>query len=151
MNTNVLMAIAIAATTTLTANAQSLNRQSYPGRNPGEVQRVMRPEGFSRQERALDEQQREQIAKIRTEQMKERTQTDQKLNEKRAQLELLQTAEKADMKAIDKAIDEIAALQAQQMKAQAASRQKIRSLLTEEQRIMYDAQNTPRTNTRPKP
>jgi Spy/CpxP family protein refolding chaperone len=43
------------------------------------------------------------------------------------------------MKDINKAIDEIAAAQAQEMKTMAASRQKIRSLLTEEQRVHFDA------------
>ena len=99
----------------------------------------MRPEGFTVSERNLDDKQREEIGKIRMEQIKERTQTRNLLTEKRAKLEVLQTADKPDMKEINKVIDEIAAVQAQQMKAQAASRQKIRNVLTEEQRTYYDA------------
>ena len=140
MKTNVLMAIAIAAATTLAVTAQPQNVRPYSGQNPMEVRRVIRPEGLVSPERNLDDKQREEISKIRTEQIKERTQTRNLLNEKRAKLETLQTVEKPDMKEINKVIDEIAALQAQQMKAQAAGRQKVRSLLTDEQRTYYDAQ-----------
>ena len=85
---------------------------------------------------------------IRTEQLKERTQTDNLLKEKRAKLESLQTADKPDLKEINKVIDEITALQAQKMKSQAASRQKIRSLLTEEQRALFDARGAHRGKRR---
>ena len=149
MKTNVLMALAIAVVTTLTVNAQPQNVQPYSGRNPQEMRRVIRPEGFTLPERNIDDRQREEISKIRTEELKERTQTRNLLNEKRAKLEVLQTADKPDMKEINKVIDEIAAVQAQQMKAQAASRQKIRGLLTEEQRAYYDAQVANTANMRP--
>lgn len=150
MKTNVLMAIAIAVVTTLTVNAQPQNVQPFSGRNPQEVRRVIRPEGLALPARNLDDKQREEISKIRTEQIKERTQTRNVLNEKRAQLEVLQTADQPDTKEINRVIDEIAAVQAQQMKSQADSRQKIRSLLTEEQRASYDAQGgSNRANMRP--
>ena len=139
MKTNMFMAIAIAAITSLTANAQPQNMQPYSGKSPKEVRQVMHPEEFAVPERTLTDLQREELKKIRTEQMKERTQARNLLNEKRAKLETLQTADKADMKEINKVIDEIAAIQAQEMKAQAANRQKIRSLLTEEQRAYFDA------------
>ena len=146
MKTNVLMAIAIAAATSLTVDAQPQRVQPYSGRNPQEVRQVMRPEGLNLPARNLDDRQREEIMKIRTEQMKERTQTRNLLNERRAKLEVLQTADNPDMKEIDRVIDEIAAVQAQEMKTQADSRQKIRSLLTEEQRAFYDAQMADRGN-----
>jgi len=149
MKTNVLMAIAIAVVTTLAVNAQPQNVRPYSGQNPQEVRRVMRPEGFALPSREIDDKQREEIRKIRAEQLKERTQTRNLLNEKRAKLEVLQTAEKPDMKEINKVIDEIAAVQAQQMKAQAVSRQKIRSLLTDEQRAYYDAQGSNLSDMRP--
>jgi len=139
MKTNVLMAIAIAAITSLTVNAQPQNMQPYSGKSPKEVRQVMRPEEFTVPEKNLSEQQREELKKIRTEQVKESTKTRNLLKEKRAKLETLQTADKPDMKEINKVIDEIAAIQAQEMKAQAANRQKIRSLLTEEQRAYFDA------------
>ena len=139
------MAIAITTVTSLTINAQP---HPYSGKSPNDVRQVMRVEGFTISEGRLDDQQREEIKKIRTEQIKERTRTHNLLKEKRAKLETLQTADKPNMKEINKLIDEIAAIQAQQMKAQAASRQKIRSLLTEEQRAIYDARGANRENMR---
>jgi len=70
------------------------------------------------------------------------------ISEKRARLEVLQTADKPDTREINKVIDEIAAVQAQEMKAQAANRQKIKSLLTEEQRAIFDARETFQGNNR---
>ena len=149
MKTKVLMAIAIATVTSLTVNAQPQRMQSYSGRSPAEVKPVIRPpQGFAFSIASLDDKQREEINKIRTEQVKERTQTNNLLKEKRAKLEQLQTVDKPDMKEINKVIDEIAALQAKEMKSQADSRQKIRNLLTEEQRTYYDAQNAGRNFTR---
>ena len=148
MKTNFFMAIAIATVSTLMVNAQSQNVRPYSGQNPQVVRRVIRPEGFTFPERNLDDKQREEIRKIRSEQLKERTQTRNFLNEKSAKLEILQTADKPDVKEINKVIDEIAAVQAQEMKDQAASRQKIRNLLTEEQRVYFDAQAANRGNMR---
>ena len=141
MKTNVLMALAIAAVMVLSVNAQPQRMQPYSGKTPNDVRQVMRPEGFTMPvpEGSLTDQQREELKKIRTEQLKERTKTRNLLNEKRAKLETLQTADKPDMKEINKVIDEIATIRAQQMKAQADGRQKVRSLLTEEQRAFYDA------------
>ncbi len=138
MKTRILMAIAIAAVSNLAVWAQPKNAQPWSGKSPAEVKRVMRPDGFV-SPMGLDEKQREEIKKIRMEQMKERTQTRNQLKEKRAKLEVLQTADKSDLKEINKVIDEIASIQAQEMKAQAAHRQKIRSMLTEEQRVYFDA------------
>ena len=142
MKTNIIMAIAIAAVTSLTVNAQPQNMQPYSGKSPGEVRQVMLPElpeRFTVTEKSLSDQQREELKKIRTERMKESTKMRNLLKEKHAKLESLQTADKPDMKEINRVIDEIAAIQAQDMKAQAAARQKIRSLLTEEQRVYFDA------------
>jgi len=149
MKTNFFMAIAIATVTTLTVNAQLQNAQSYSGQNPQVVRRVIRPENSVLPARNLNDKQHEEIRNIRKEQLKERTQTRNLLNEKRAKLEVLQTADKPDMEEINKVIDEIAAVQAQEMKTQAACRQKIRSLLTEEQRAYYDAQAANMDNMRP--
>jgi Spy/CpxP family protein refolding chaperone len=133
------MVIAIAVVTSLAVDAQSQTPRPYSGKSPGEVKQVMRPEGFTTPMMGLDDKQREELKKIRTEQVKRRIQTRNLLKEKHAKLELLQTADKPDMKEINKVIDEIAAVQAQEMKAKAADRQKTRSLLTEEQRVYFDA------------
>ena len=155
MKTNVLMAIAIAVVTSLTASAQTQLTQPYSGRSPRDVRQVTpRPEAFTMPERrqgALSEQQSEELQKIRTEQLKVQTQSQNLIREKRARLEVLQTAERPNMAEINKVIDEIAAIQAQQMKAQAEARQKIRSLLTEEQRTLYDARGANRGSLRTAP
>ena len=152
MKTNFFMAIAmaIAAVMSPTVNAQPQRMQPYSGKSPAEVKPLIRPpQGLSLYIGSLDDKQREDINKIRTEQVKERTQTNNLLKEKRAKLEQLQTADKADMIEINKIIDEIAALQAKEMKSQADSRQKIRNLLSEEQRTYYDAQTANRGFARP--
>ena len=148
MYTKFLMAIAIAVVTSLTATAQPQRGQPYSGLNPQEVRQPFRTGGFSMQLGNLDEKQREELQKIRTAQMKENTQFRNQLRENRAKLEVLQTADKPDMREINRVIDEIAAIQAQEMKAQAANRQKIRSLLTEEQRVRFDAMSANREGMR---
>ena len=148
MKTNFLMAIAIATVTSLTVNAQPQRMQPYSGKSPQEVRQVMRPEGFVMPAQNLDDKQREELKKMRTEQLKERTQTRNLLREKRAKLETLQTADKPDTKEINSVIDEIAALQALEMKSQAANRQKVRSMLTDEQRTLFDARGANRGNMR---
>jgi Spy/CpxP family protein refolding chaperone len=148
MKTKFFMAIAIATVTSLTATAQPQRAQPYSGLNPQTVRQPYRTGGFSMPLGNLDEKQREELQKIRTEQTKERTQFRNQLMEKQAKLEVLQTAEKPDMREVNKVIDEIVAVQAQEMKAQAASRQKIRSLLTDEQRVRFDAMGANREGMR---
>ena len=143
------MAIAIAVVTSLTVFAQPQRGQPYSGLNPQEVRQPFRTGDFSMSLGNLDEKQREELQKIRTEQIKESTQFRNVLREKRARLEVLQTTDKPDTREINKVIDEIAAVQAQEMKAQAANRQKIRSLLTEEQRALFDARGAFQGNNRP--
>ena len=138
MKRNILMAIAIGVVMSLTLNAQSQRMQFNAGRRTVNVRQSVRPQAFILPDRNLDDRQREEVQKIRTERQNELTQTGNLLREKRARLEVLQTAEKTDMNEINKVIDEIAALQAQEMKAQAAGRQQIRDLLTDDQRVYYD-------------
>jgi Spy/CpxP family protein refolding chaperone len=61
------------------------------------------------------------------------------LAEKQAHLKTLQDVDKPDMTAINKTIDEISLLKADMMKKHAATRQSVRELLTEKQRIVFDA------------
>ena len=138
MKANILLITAIMAVSSLSVYAQPQNARPYMGKSPQEIKRPARPDGFSYYG-ALSEEQRAEIKKIRTEQTKERTQIRYMLKEKQAKLEVLQTADKPDMKEINKTIDEIASIRAKEMKNQAAARQKIRSLLTEEQRVYFDA------------
>lgn len=138
MKANILLTAAIAAAASLSVYAQPQKGQPYMGKSPREVKQVIRPDGvfyFG----GLSDEQRTEIKKIRTERMKERTQTRNLLKEKQAKLEVLQTEDKPNMKEIDKTIDEIASVKAKDMKAEAAARQKVRAMLTEEQRVYFDA------------
>ena len=87
----------------------------------------------------LTDEQKEQIAKLRTENMKAMQDSRNLMQEKMARLHTLQTADKPDMKSINGLIDEIAGIKATMAKTQAAHHQKIRSLLTDEQRVIFDS------------
>jgi len=88
----------------------------------------------------LTEAQQKQIDELRTAHQKEMLQYRNQMQEKQAKLNTLRTADKADMAAIDKMIDEIGTLHTQMMKAKENHRQKVRSLLTEQQRVYFDTQ-----------
>ena len=139
MKTNVLMSIALGVMTSWAVNAKPQRMQPYSGKSPQEVKQVVRHEGFSMPIKNLDEKQREELKKIAMEGAKENLKTRNLMKEKHAKLEVLQTADKPDLKEINKVIDEMTAIQAQEMKDKAANRQKIRNLLTEEQRVLFDA------------
>jgi len=87
----------------------------------------------------LTEQQQSQIKTLRIAHMKKMQQLKNQVDVKKAELKVLQTADKVDMNAINKKIDEKAALKIQLEKEKASFRQKVRSLLTDEQRIIFDA------------
>lgn len=91
----------------------------------------------------LSDEQKTQLEKLRLEHQKQMLPLRNELKEKEARLETLQTADKADMKAINAVIDEIGQIKTKMAKARAAHHQDIRNLLTEEQRIKFDMQ-TPR-------
>lgn len=87
----------------------------------------------------LTEEQQEQMKTIHLKSMKAMQPLKNSLMEKKAHLHTLSTAQKADLKAINKQIDEISSIEASMQKLRAASQQEVRSLLTEEQRIMFDS------------
>ena len=86
----------------------------------------------------ITDEQKTKMQEFRVVQMKERQQTQNQIREKRAHLITLQTADKVDLNAINKTIDEITALQNAQWKKRAAHKQAIRNLLTDEQRVYFD-------------
>jgi len=86
----------------------------------------------------LTDKQKAEMKKIRLAQMDATKDIRNQIMEKKAHLHTLQTADKASMKAINATIDEISALKTQIAKKWAATQQKIRSLLTPEQRTMFD-------------
>ncbi|MDR0660498.1 MAG: Spy/CpxP family protein refolding chaperone [Prevotellaceae bacterium] len=94
----------------------------------------------------LSDGQKEEVKKLRLEMTKETTSIRNQIAEKRARLNTLQSEDKADMSAINKTIDEIAALQAKQMKAKANFHVKVRALLDDEQKIAFDSRKHHRFN-----
>jgi Spy/CpxP family protein refolding chaperone len=86
----------------------------------------------------LTQEQTKQIEQLKLKHMKDVLQMHNSLKEKQARLRTLETAEKADLTAINKIIDEITVIKSDIMKKRAAHHQEVRKLLTEEQRIKFD-------------
>lgn len=86
----------------------------------------------------LTEEQESQITDLRTKHMKEMLSDRNTLNEKRAKLRTLQTADKVEMNKINQLIEEMGAIHIRMHKARAQHRQDIRNLLTDEQRVYFD-------------
>lgn len=95
-------------------------------------------QGFECQIPDLTEQQQKQIDDLRTVHQKEMLQFRNQMAEKQAKLNTLRTADKADMAAINKTIDEIGNLHTQMMKAKESHRQQVRGLLTDKQKVYFD-------------
>lgn len=87
----------------------------------------------------LTDEQRTQIRNIMLNTRKEMLPIQNELREKQAQLRTLTTGENIDMEAANTVIEEIGALRTKMMKNRITSRQEIRNLLTEEQRIIFDS------------
>lgn len=87
----------------------------------------------------LTDVQKQKIEALNLAHTKSMTGFKNQMNEKNAHLKTLQSADKADMTAINKTIDEISLIKADMMKACASNKQSIRSLLTDNQKITFDA------------
>ncbi|MCF8229730.1 MAG: Spy/CpxP family protein refolding chaperone [Bacteroidales bacterium] len=86
----------------------------------------------------LTEGQEEQIEKMKTDFFSEITPVKNQLDIKKAELKALSTGDEVDLKKINAKIDEITDLQGDVMKKHAAHRQKIREILNEKQKMMFD-------------
>lgn len=89
----------------------------------------------------LTSDQSKKIEELQIAHLKEVNQTKTQVAEKRAHLKTLQAADKVDNAAINKTIDEITALQNDLMKKNEAHRQAVRNVLTDKQRVVFDAKN----------
>ncbi len=87
----------------------------------------------------LSPEQDKAIQKLKVAFHKEALQLKNQMAEKKARLNTLRTADKPDMAAIDKTIDELAALKTQLMKKKERHQQEIRALLNDEQRLFFDS------------
>ncbi len=86
----------------------------------------------------LTDEQKSQIKKLKTANMKEMLPLKNQIAEKKAHLRTLTTADNVDMIAVNKTIDEIVSIKATMMKKHAAHKQEMRKLLNDEQRIHFD-------------
>ncbi|MDP4225926.1 MAG: hypothetical protein Q8910_06060, partial [Bacteroidota bacterium] len=77
---------------------------------------------------------------LKTPFMKDMMELKNKLAENQTHFRTLMTAEKPDMDAINSNIDEGMAIKGEMMKKEAAHRQDIRKLLTDEQKLAFDSQ-----------
>ena len=87
----------------------------------------------------LSKEQVQKIKSLQIEMMKQITPLKAELQELKAHLRTLSIAEKVDHEMIDKTIDKIGSLQTKMMKIHAKFRQEIRSVLSDEQRIVFDS------------
>jgi Spy/CpxP family protein refolding chaperone len=86
----------------------------------------------------LTEEQKTKISALRVNHMKEMQQLKNQVAENRAHYNTLMNADKADMAAINKNIEELGKLRVDMMKKSAAHQQDVRALLTDEQRLAFD-------------
>lgn len=88
----------------------------------------------------LSQEQQKKLTDLRTEHMKEMISVRNQLQEKKAHLNTLRTADKPNMNEIDKTIDEIISLKTKMMKQRERFFQNVRKELTDSQRVVFDMQ-----------
>lgn len=102
---------------------------------------------FPKKERFLDrlpgitEQQKEEIKKIHLQTMKAQQPLKNEKDELQAKLKTLTTVDQPDTKAVNAVIEKIGSINTEMMKKRISEKLSIRNLLTEEQRIVFDAQS----------
>ncbi len=137
------MKIRILTLALITLIASSAVWAQKPGerqQNQDQRDRMKRPEMMAeRMNDFFTEEQMEQVKAIRLETSKEIKPLRNQLNELQARQQTLSTADKPDMNAIYKNIDEISEVQAWIQKKMAKQQQDIRSLLSDEQKLKFDA------------
>jgi len=85
------------------------------------------------------EEQKSKIKEIHLASFKEMQLLKNQMGELKAKQHTLSTADKPDLNAINVNIDEISKIQGNMMKIRAADHQKIRGLLTDEQKMQFDS------------
>lgn len=103
------------------------------GREPHKHQHAM---GF--EDLQLTDEQHEQVKQEHLKMMKEVSLLANQVAEKRARLKTLSARDNADLRAMDKVVDEMGQFQLDISLLKAKSNQHIRSILTDDQRVLYD-------------
>jgi Spy/CpxP family protein refolding chaperone len=78
---------------------------------------------------------------LRIAHMKDVTPLKKQIDEKKARINTLMVADKADMAAINLVIDEMGNIKAQMLKKKAQFHQDIRAILTNDQKVLFDAKS----------
>lgn len=97
-------------------------------------------EGLENKIPDLTDQQKKDIEKIGLDMKKKSLPITNELREKRAHLNTLKTTEPIDQKAIDKEIEAIGKLRTDLAKLKEGTRIKVRNVLTDEQKIIFDSE-----------
>ena len=126
----------IAAAVALSCSLNAFGQKEKDSAKDKEAKEAGAPKGRGGLE--LSEDQKKKMKEIHTRTHKDVQPLKNQVNEKRARLKTLTTADKADMNEINKTIDEISALKNQIAKKKIAARMEARALLNDEQRMKFD-------------
>ncbi len=122
----------------LVVSSQTFAQRQYQGMSKG-MNKGMQNCYLQNSIPDLTQEQQTKLTKLRTAHMKEMMLVRNQLQEKRAHLNTLRTADKPNMSEIDKTIDEIGALNTKMMKQRERFFQSVRKELTDDQRVYFDA------------
>jgi Spy/CpxP family protein refolding chaperone len=140
IKTSVLIIVLVLATITVNAQRGHRNNRGCNGKGNSECRfnGDSMGAGPNCQIPGLTADQQKEIKKLRIAFQKEALQLKNQLAEKRARLQTLKTAEKTDLAAIDKTIDEMTAIKAQLMKKKLRHEQDVKAQLNDEQKLFFD-------------
>jgi Spy/CpxP family protein refolding chaperone len=124
----------------LIAMNQTLTAQRVLKQNPEMDERGPKGPRFSHNIPNLTEEQEMKIKELKTVHMKAMLKFKSELEEKKARLKSLETADEVDMDKIYKTIEDIGAIETKMRKERADLHQKIRALLDDEQKVFFDTQ-----------
>ncbi len=127
----VFLSLLIFAGSLFAQNRQKMGRSAEMGQRGLKKERMMNLPG-------LTDEQKDKMKEVRLSGMKVMQPIRNQIGEKQARLHTLETANTVDMNAINGLIDEIASLRTAQAKIRAGNKQKMRSLLNDEQRLIFD-------------
>ena len=142
MKTRILSSIIVVSFFISTALMAQPNKGQKPWDNYSQKKEMMKKRSDRSEnefQNFFTEEQKEQMKELRMETVKKVKPLKNELDELMARQQTLTTADKADLKAINKNIDEMSDLKADIAKIMAAQHQQIRSLLTEEQLVKFDS------------
>ncbi len=124
--------------TSMAQRGQGMNQngQGMRSMNPGQRMN-QKPANFAFLQ--LSEEQQNKIDALRVEFMAKNLPLKNQLGEMRAKMKSLQTGDNQNLKDISNLIDDMSAVQAQIRKNAAAHRLDVRALLTDDQKVLFDA------------